>query len=150
MYRVLFFIIIIVLSGACTSNTIYKKPDDLIAKKTMVNLLTDMYLANAASEIKNKKLEKNKPYMALVYKKYGVDSTQFQHSNLYYMSKMEEYEGIYEKVEKRLQKMLDTTLIAQKKKDSLRIASSHKKFMPKAIAKPLTEKKPVFLDKEQK
>ncbi len=138
---------------ACTSNTIYKKPADLIPKKQMVNLLTDMYLANAATNVKTKKLERNLDYMPLVYEKYGIDSLRFQTSNVYYMSRIDDYEAIYKKVEARLQYMLDTTHAAKKLKDSLYLSkkkelSIEKKDFPKNKI-PLTEKKPKQLDLEQ-
>ncbi|PJC58354.1 MAG: DUF4296 domain-containing protein, partial [Flavobacteriales bacterium CG_4_9_14_0_2_um_filter_35_242] len=37
---------IVLFFGACTSNTIYKKPKDLIPKDQMVDLMVDMYMAN--------------------------------------------------------------------------------------------------------
>ena len=36
----------------CTSNTIIKKPDNLISKDEMVNILTDLFLANGGKNIK--------------------------------------------------------------------------------------------------
>ena len=112
------FAILLVIS-ACTSNTIYKKPDDLIPKNQMVDLLTDMYLANAATHIKTIEMERNLEYMPLIYEKYGIDSLRFQNSNVYYMSRIDDYEGIYKKVETRLTKMLDTTKVSLNIKDSL-------------------------------
>ncbi len=143
----------IFLFTACTSNTIYKKPADLIPKKQMVNLLTDMYLANAATNVKTKKLERNLDYMPLVYEKYGIDSLRFQTSNIYYMSHIDDYEAIYKKVDARLQKMLDTTEAAQKLKDSLKLLKKDKPSIEKMniLNKklPLREKKPRQLDLEQ-
>jgi len=40
--------------------------------------------------------------MALVFEKYKIDSTQFATSNTYYTSNVDEYEEIFEEVEKRL------------------------------------------------
>lgn len=119
MRNTYFLIVFILFLSACTSNTIYKKPDDLIPKDQMVDLLTDMYLANAAKNIKTKNLERNIDYMPLVYEKYAIDSLRFQKSNVYYMSRLDEYEAIYKKVEARLKKMLDTTRASKKAKDSL-------------------------------
>ena len=113
-------LIFTMLLGACTSNTIYKKPDDLIPKNQMVDLLTDMYLANAAKNIKTKNLERNLNYMSLVYEKYSIDSTRFQKSNIYYMSRIYEYEAIYKEVEYRLNIMLDTIQVAKRINDSLK------------------------------
>ena len=57
----------------------------------MVALLTDMYIASSAKNVKNKFLKKEKNYMILVYEKYKIDSTRFDISNKYYVSKTEEY-----------------------------------------------------------
>jgi hypothetical protein len=119
MRNTLFIFVFSLIIGACTSNTIYKKPDDLIPKKEMVDLLTDIYIANAATNIKTKNLERNLNYMPLIHEKYGIDSSRFQRSNVYYMSRADDYEAIYKKVETRLKKMLDTTEISLKIKDSL-------------------------------
>jgi len=115
--RSIALLFILFLLGACTSNTIYKKPDDLIPKNQMVDLLTDMYLARATKNIKTKTLERNHEYMPLIFEKYGIDSLRFQHSNLYYMSRIDVYEAIHKKVEKKLKKILDT--IELKENDSL-------------------------------
>ena len=151
--RLPFFILTIILLASCTSNTIYKKPDDLIPQKQMVDLLTDMYLANAATNVKTIKLERNLDYMPLVYEKYSIDSLRFQTSNVYYMSRIDDYEAIYKKVESRLKKMLDTTETAQKLKDSLKLLNNKKPSLKKAEfpknKMPLTERKPRQLDLEQ-
>ena len=60
----------LLLLASCTSNTIYKKPKDLIPKDSMVALLTDMYIASSAKNRKNKFLKKEKNYVVLVYEKY--------------------------------------------------------------------------------
>lgn len=146
-------ILTILLLSACTSNTIYKKPADLITKKQMVNLLTDMYLANAAINVKTKKKERNLNYMPLVYEKYGIDSLRFQTSNIYYMSRIDDYEAIYKQVKARLEYMLDTTHAAQKLKDSLKLSKKRKPKLEKLDLPnqkiPLIEKKVKQLDLEQ-
>ncbi len=96
------YIIVFVFLLSCESRTKFKKPENLISKKLMVDLLTDMHLASGTLGIKNKDLEKNKNYMALVFKKYKIDSTLFAVSNTYYTSNVDEYEEIFEEVEKRL------------------------------------------------
>lgn len=109
---------IIIFFVSCTSNTIYKKPDDLIPKNEMVDLLTDMYLANAAKNIKTDFGERYIDYMPFIYEKYGVDSLRFHNSNVYYMSRLNDYEKIYQRVEAKLQEMLDT-LQPKKEVDSI-------------------------------
>lgn len=100
----LIFVLVIFLSS-CTSNTIMKKPDDLIPKNEMIAIMTDIYLANASYNVRNKHQERQRNYMSLVYEKYGVDSARYNRSNLYYMSRIDEYEKMHVKVSENIKKM---------------------------------------------
>ena len=97
-----FYICIGLLLVSCTSNTIYKKPQNLIPKDSMVSLLTDMYIASSAKNQKNKFLKREKNYMFLVYEKYRIDSTRFDASNTYYTSKVDEYAEILKRVKRNI------------------------------------------------
>ncbi len=44
----------------------------------------------------------------MVYEKYGVDSIQFAESNLYYTAQIQEYEEIFEEVERRMKILKET------------------------------------------
>lgn len=90
---VLFLIIV-----GCTSKTIYSKPNDLIPKDSMSLLLKDLFLANAAKNIKNVRLQRRINYHPLVYEKFKIDSSRFETSNFYYISRIDDYEDILEKV----------------------------------------------------
>lgn len=85
---------------SCTSNTIYKKPDNLIPKDTMILLLKDMYLASSAKNVKNKYKQRGIDYMAFIYEKYKIDSTRFKQSNVYYTSKIDDYKDLIATVKK--------------------------------------------------
>lgn len=100
--KALYAIVIILFLIGCQENKVnYNKPADLIPKEEMINLIYDMHLAVAASNMKDISLEKRN-YMSLVYEKYNVDSTRFANSNLYYTSRIQEYEEMFEEVERRL------------------------------------------------
>lgn len=88
---------------SCESKVKYEKPEDLITKEQMIDLLYDIHLANGTTGVKNKALENNLNYMSLVSEKYNIDSTRFAESNLYYISNINEYEDIFKEVEKRLE-----------------------------------------------
>lgn len=88
---------------SCESKVDYEKPKDLIPKEVMIDLLYDMHLAVGSSNLKNKNLERDRNYMSIVYEKYKIDSTRFAISNIYYTSQIDEYEEIFEEVEKRLE-----------------------------------------------
>lgn len=99
-------ILILGLSAlACTSTQRPKKPDNLIPKDQMSDILFDLYTINAAKGVNRKLLEKNgfvpKTY---VLTKYNIDSLQFANSNDYYAYDNEEYKVIIEKVKARLEK----------------------------------------------
>ncbi|PIE48447.1 MAG: hypothetical protein CSA40_00365 [Flavobacteriales bacterium] len=126
------FIALLLLIGSCTSNTIYKKPKDLISKRKMTAILTDLYIAKAAYHVKNTNLERNVDYTPLVYEKYGIDSLRFSRSNHYYMSRIDEYEEMHKEVQKRLSEMLTKRDSLNKEKDSLKTdQKSTKKELPK-------------------
>ena len=126
-------LVVLVLTSCQEKNKVnFEKPKDLIPKAEMIDMLYDMHLAVAASNMKDIDLEK-KNYMSLVYEKYGVDSTRFYDSNLYYTSKIQEYEEIFEEVERRLdtitkfyteitdsiEAVKKEELIAKRKRDSI-------------------------------
>lgn len=73
----------------------------------MVFLLTDLYIASSAYYEKNLSLTKNVNYMPLLYQKYGIDSTRYKASNLYYVSVIDEYDEMI--------KLVNSTLMSRKK-----------------------------------
>ncbi|MGI9546088.1 MAG: DUF4296 domain-containing protein [Flavobacteriaceae bacterium] len=103
MKRVIFLVLIsIVLS---CSEKVIEKPENLIAKDQMVEIIYDLAIFNAAkkanaSYLSNRKLEA----MSFIYKKHGIDSIQFVKSDIYYASIPSEYEAMYKIVEARLEK----------------------------------------------
>jgi len=119
---------------ACTSNTIIKKPENLIPKEQMVDLLTDIFIADGGDNIKNLNLQRNVNYFPFVFEKYQIDTTRFKESNYYYTSRIDDYDEILGKVDTRLKafkKLYDDEIksidsLDRIKKDSLRI--SRKKF----------------------
>lgn len=116
------FVLLLFLLTSCTSNTIYKKPTNLIPKDTMVSLLTDMYIASSAKYIKNTFSKSDVNYMPLVYEKYTIDSMRFTKSNIYYTSKDEDYNEILKEVEKRLKKLQQEYEKKVRLQDSLKTA----------------------------
>ena len=97
--------LVLLVCFSCTSRTIYKKPKDLVSKEQMVDLWVDIMIANGARNKKNKMAQRKINYMPFIYKKYNIDSTRFMQSNIYYTSKIEEYEKMFQEVEVRLKKI---------------------------------------------
>ena len=102
MNKVFYILILGGFLNACTSNTIIKKPDNLIPKEQMVDVLTDMLLASGGGNIKNKLLHRKVNYFPFVFEKHQIDSTRFKESDYYYISKIDEHNEILKKVEIRL------------------------------------------------
>ena len=125
----------------CTSNTILKKPDDLIPRDKMVNLLTDLLLANSADNIRNTQDKRNVQYFPLVFEKYQVDSAQFRASNYYYTSRIDDYDKIMKEVETRFQTLIDTYQKEQRETDSLKRleTDSIRRIQNGGVIKPTVE-----------
>ncbi len=93
---------------ACADKLI-EKPENLIPRDRMAEILYDMALLNAIDNSHPQVLEENDlEVMEFVYDKYGVDSLQFASSDLYYASVPAEYQKIYEAVEARLTEERDS------------------------------------------
>lgn len=105
---------------SCTSNTIYKKPVDLIPKDSMSLLVQELMLASSAEFLINKNLQRNINYMPFVYDRFKIDSARFQSSNLYYMSKIDDYQRIFQDAENSLKQQKDYYDAITKRLDSIR------------------------------
>lgn len=142
MHKFFILIFVVLFISSCTSNTIYKKPKDLIPPDEMVNLIADIYIANAAANVPNKLGYHRAQYLPLVYKKYKIDSARFNRSNIYYLSRIKEYKLIQQKALKKLENLKDKYRLVLSKQDSinkLRRDSikkrKHKNKFPKKIPK---------------
>jgi len=133
-------LLVFILCFSCTSRTIYKKPKNLVSKEQMVDLWVDITIANGARNKKNKKAQREINYMPFIYKKYNIDSTRFMESNIYYTSKIEEYEKMFQEVEVKLKKIKEIYDPLSKgidpelpiwKRDSIR--NSRKKLLEEGI-----------------
>ncbi|MCB0461340.1 MAG: DUF4296 domain-containing protein [Flavobacteriaceae bacterium] len=101
-----------------------KKPDGLIAKDKMVDIIYDMSLISAAKGVNRKLMEQQGLHPdAYVYEKHGIDSAQFAKSNEYYAFDLDAYEEIYKKVKAKLETnkkhYTDLVQVEEKQKDSL-------------------------------
>lgn len=87
---------------------VIKKPDNLIPKEKMVDILHDLALLNAAKKSIRPILDyKETNVMDFIYEKHQIDSVQLAQSDLYYASIPLEYQSIYEQVDKILERKKD-------------------------------------------
>ena len=103
--KYLLFTVCLIVFISCESKVKYKKPDNLIPKEQMIDLLIDMHLASATTGVRDKNDSKNRNYMTLVYEKYQIDSARFAESNFYYISNIEEYKAIFKEVQRQLKEL---------------------------------------------
>lgn len=140
-------VVIIVLSlllVACNRSNYIKKPDNLISKDKMSNILYDLYIINAAKGVNRKLLEKH-GFVPETYvlTKYNIDSIQFADSNSYYAFKTEVYKVIVDEVKERLEKEKQEYeelrkkegLSAKTKHDSIKKEGNKKKDSIKSVIK---------------
>ncbi len=97
----------IALLMSCNSNTIIKKPDNLIPKQQMIAILTDTYLAKSAKNLTNTHGDKHISYHALIYQKHDIDSLRFHQSLKYYTSDISLNEEILKAVKATIDEQLD-------------------------------------------
>lgn len=141
MKQIVYIFIISLFVTSCTSRTIYKKPKNLIEKEKMINLWTDIYIAKGARTVKTKDLKKNINYIPFVLEKYKVDSTQFSESNIYYISRIDEYEKMFQEVENRLEKLKKKYQPTVSLNDSVLLEKAPVELIDKKNRKKLLEEK---------
>ncbi|MEO1011460.1 MAG: DUF4296 domain-containing protein [Bacteroidota bacterium] len=119
------FILILLLFCISCGEKLMEKPEDLIPKEKMVDVLMDMALMNAAKSTNISVLKEHHiDPTGYVFKKHGIDSTTFVESDLYYASLPAEYEAIYEEIGERLEKEKKKWEEAKKVSDSIQASEA--------------------------
>lgn len=114
--RKIFIVICCVFAiSACNSNSV-SKPDNLIDKDKMVEILYDISLLEAIKAQNINGGVSTKTSTEYIYKKYKIDSLQFVKSNKYYASHIEDYKKMIQEVKDRLTK--ETTKVEETMKKS--------------------------------
>ncbi|HEX8269966.1 MAG TPA: DUF4296 domain-containing protein [Flavobacterium sp.] len=104
--KLLSALLIVLLAIGC-GDSISDKPDNLIEKDVMVDILYDLSLMDAIKTQKPTILSENSIEPNIyIYRKYKIDSAQFAQSNRYYASEIKTYKKMYSEVEKRLKEQL--------------------------------------------
>lgn len=105
---------------SCNSNTIIKKPDHLLSKEKMVDILADTYIAKAAKNVNNIHKNRNINYLSLIYQNHQTDSITFDNSLKYYTSNISEHEEILKATQKKLKHLLDEAQEKQTAEEDLK------------------------------
>ena len=108
-----------------------KKPDVLIDKSKMMDIMYDLALLEAIKYQNPAVLDSNqirpKQY---IYKKYKIDSLQLAQNNVYYAADYKSYKIMFEEVVKRIaneKKRANAAVKLEQKKNNIRMAKLKKK-----------------------
>lgn len=107
MIKQISYLVLVILLISCGNKgkQAPKKPDNLISKSKMADIIYDMSLLSAAKGVNRKLMEQQGVHPEdYVYTKYSIDSTQFTQSNAYYSFDLETYVDIYKRVNAKLEK----------------------------------------------
>lgn len=103
--------ILVTLTLLCCQDV--KRPEipvNLIPEDRMAEVLTEIYLINAARSFDNRTiLEQNIKLDSFFFRKFNIDSLQFVESNAYYTSNLSAYNRLFTKVEERMVRMKGET-----------------------------------------
>lgn len=129
----LFFLLVLLIFFGCQEVIRPEKPENLIPKEKMVQILAESYTGNAARSVRNRTLrDAGVALDSILYAKYDIDSLTFATSNVYYASQITDYIDIMTEVELILsarKKQVDSVIEkeAQQQKDSLDQMSKQRK-----------------------
>jgi Domain of unknown function (DUF4296) len=144
----IFFILTIFLLACKTKND--KKPDVLVSKEKMVNILTDMHRmegfvnnlgiqSSDTTQFFFRKLE------AEIFKKYAVDTAAYYQSYKYYLINPEDFKEIYSDVVKQITAKNKIDSLAESKLKKV-VVDTTKKDTVKLIKPKIFGKKNLFMD----
>ena len=140
--KIVLIVVLCCFAIACDRSDQIKKPDNLISKNKMSNILYDLYIVNAAKGVNRKLLEaKGVVPETYILTKYNIDSLQFSESNRYYAHKPDVYRSIVDDAKERLEKQKEEyeeiqkekEMLAKRKRDSITEQTKRKDSIKKAI-----------------
>ena len=130
-------LLLVVLAVSACGEKLMKKPDDLIPKEKMIEILSEMAIVNSAKSTNIAILrDHNIDPTEYVFKKFAIDSIQFVESDRYYASVPSEYEAIYTEVEIRLTNQKKELEDAKMLSDSIRRTEIEVKKIKKDVRNP--------------
>lgn len=98
--RNLLMVLLLVLTS-CT--TAVEKPKKLIEKDKMIDILYDISLLEAIKSQNIKGGISSQKSNEFLFKKYQIDSLQWEENNKYYATDIEEYKKMYQEVKRRIE-----------------------------------------------
>jgi hypothetical protein len=134
MNKIIICFVLVSLIFSC-KEAVIKKPENLIEKEVMVDILYDLSLLEAINFQTSKPLEAYKLTPSqYIYQKYKIDSLQFAQNNMYYAADYKAYKKMNEQINTRLDKnkILIEGVIKKEKKRALLLEKSKSKRKKKS------------------
>lgn len=101
MKKIIFAIVLFAVFSC--GNEVVEKPDNLIEKEVMVDILYDLALIQSAETNNPSAFSQNEIKVnELIYKKYDIDSATFAQSNRYYASDPHNYQKLFKQVSEKI------------------------------------------------
>lgn len=100
--RIKTLLLALLLVFVSCANTV-EKPKKLIDKDKMVDILFDIALLEAVKSQNINGGISSKKANEFLFKKYQIDSLQWEENNKYYASDIEEYKKMYQEVKRRIE-----------------------------------------------
>jgi hypothetical protein len=100
--------------SACQEVVRPEKPEHLLSKEEMIDILVESYTGNSARSIDNRTLRDSGVQLdSILYQEFNTDSLTFAQSHVYYSSQLNDYIFIMTEVEKVLsdkKRLLDSVI----------------------------------------
>jgi hypothetical protein len=125
MRKAVSFLVISILFLSCKEEAV-EKPDRLIEKGKMVNIMYDLAILEGIKyQNPNSLVTYDISPSQYIYKKYKIDSLQFAQSNVYYASNYEDYKDVFDEIIKRIddQKRVMDSLVKIENKKKMKLDS---------------------------
>ncbi len=128
------------MTFACQRAKRPERPDNLIPKEKMADILLDMFIVNSAKGVNKRVLERNGvDPETYILDKHGIDSIQFAASNAFYAYDIKDYRQIMDDVARKIEHQkvkydsINKVEEAERKRrnDSMRAATRGKYTKPK-------------------
>lgn len=101
MKKIVFTIVLFAVFSC--GNGVVEKPDNLIEKEVMVDILYDLAIIQSTeSNNPNIFLQNEIRVNEMIYKKYNIDSASFAQSNRYYASDPHNYQKLFKQVSEKI------------------------------------------------
>lgn len=128
MKKIMLYSTLLLCLFACRKELV-EKPNDLIEKQKMIEILYDISMLYASKGVNTGQVDfKKVPIEDFIYKQYGVDSTQVANSTIYYSSKPDEYLKMYQVINKRMQAAKDTLVKKRQDVKNNKTATDRERF----------------------